>query len=265
MSFTSFTRARALLARVSFPLMRTGLVLAALLLASPALAQQLTITTPTPATFSGPGEVITFNFSFGGSNRITTAISLTSTNYPVSGFSCAGLPLDPFETTTCSGTYTTTAADSFTITQFGSFDTLDPNGISSGGSITGQAQVVYVPAGVDPSATISVSPSQVAENGAANLVYTVTLSSPAPANLTIPLSYSGSATPGSDYTGNAANLQIAAGGTSGSITLNPTGDSTDEPNETVTVTLGSGANYTLGSPSSATGTILNDDVTITVE
>ncbi|GAB2664454.1 putative Ig domain-containing protein [Arenimonas aestuarii] len=265
MQTTSFRGARAVFARASVQLLRVGLLLlASLAVASPALAQVMTITGSTPTTYSGAGQSITFNFTFGQSNRITTSISLETMNVELTGFSCAGLPLAVFGSTTCTGTYTTTSSDVSTIFQYGTFSSLDPNGIPSGGSIAGQVQVAYVPAAATPSASITVSPAQVAEDGATNLVYTVTLSDPAPSNLSIALSYGGTATPGSDYTGNTASLAIASGASSGSVTINPTADGTAEANETVTVSLGAGSGYTLGSPSSATGTLLNDDVVIAV-
>ncbi|MDZ3833321.1 MAG: putative Ig domain-containing protein [Sphingopyxis sp.] len=111
-----------------------------------------------------------------------------------------------------------------------------------------------------PSVSIGVSPSSVSEDGATNLVYTVTrslnLSSPTVVNITT----SGTASAGTDYTGNVSTVTIPAGSTSATITVNPTADGTVEADETVTLTVASGAGYTIGSPNNATGTILNDDV-----
>jgi len=118
-----------------------------------------------------------------------------------------------------------------------------------------------------PSVSITVSPASVSEDGATNLVYTITrsllLSSPTTVNLTT----SGSATSGVDYTGAVATATIPANATSTTVTLDPTADGTVEADETVTLTVAAGTGYTVGAPSSATGTILNDDVptaTITV-
>ena len=44
----------------------------------------------------------------------------------------------------------------------------------------------------------------------------------------------------------------------------PTADSTPEADETVVLTVTSGTGYNVGSPSSATGTIVNDDTVVTV-
>ncbi|MEG2804004.1 putative Ig domain-containing protein [Stenotrophomonas sp.] len=111
-----------------------------------------------------------------------------------------------------------------------------------------------------PSVSIAVSPASVSEDGATNLVYTVTrslnLSSPTVVNLTT----GGTATSGVDYTGAVASVSIPAGATTATVTINPSADSTVEANETVIITVAAGTGYTVGAPASATGTILNDDV-----
>ena len=111
-----------------------------------------------------------------------------------------------------------------------------------------------------PSATISVTPANVAEDGAPNLVYTVTLNQASFSALSINYTIGGTATNGTDYATITSPLVIPAGSTTGTITVNPTADATIEANETVTLTLNAGAGYTVGVPNSATGTILNDDL-----
>jgi len=111
-----------------------------------------------------------------------------------------------------------------------------------------------------PTATITVSPANVAEDGAPNLVYTVTLNQASFSALSIGYTIGGTATNGTDYATIASPLVIPAGSTTGTITVNPTADATIEANETVTLTLNAGAGYTVGVPNSATGTILNDDL-----
>jgi uncharacterized protein YhjY with autotransporter beta-barrel domain len=111
-----------------------------------------------------------------------------------------------------------------------------------------------------PSVSIAVAPASVSEDGATNLIYTVTrslnLSSPTVVNLTT----TGTATAGVDYTGGVATVSIPSGATTATVTINPTADATVEPNETVILTVAAGTGYTVGAPASATGTILNDDV-----
>ena len=111
-----------------------------------------------------------------------------------------------------------------------------------------------------PSVSIAVTPVSVSEDGATNLTYTVTrslnLTSPTVVNITT----AGTATAGTDYSGNVATVTIPAGATTATITINPNVDGTLEPDETVTLILAAGTGYTIGAPGSATGTILNDDV-----
>jgi uncharacterized repeat protein (TIGR01451 family) len=116
-----------------------------------------------------------------------------------------------------------------------------------------------------PSATIAVSPASVAEDGASNLVYTVTLNQASFSSLSVNYTVGGTATSGTDYAAVTSPLVIAAGNTTGTITVNPTADATIETDETVSITLAAGTGYTVGVPTSATGTILNDDLpTLTI-
>ncbi len=111
-----------------------------------------------------------------------------------------------------------------------------------------------------PSVSIAVAPASVAEDGAPNLIYTVTLSGAANNSITVNITTGGTATSGTDYTGGVATLTIPTGNTTGTITINPTADATIEADETVILTVAAGTGYTVGAPASATGTILNDDV-----
>ncbi|MCD0278310.1 putative Ig domain-containing protein [Xanthomonas melonis] len=111
-----------------------------------------------------------------------------------------------------------------------------------------------------PVASIGVSPASVSEDGATNLVYTVNLSQAPVSPVSIGFSVGGTATSGTDYAAVSSPLVIPAGQTSGTITINPTADSTAEPDETVVLTLAAGSGYSIGSPASAIGTILNDDL-----
>ncbi|WP_439569863.1 putative Ig domain-containing protein [Sphingopyxis sp.] len=111
-----------------------------------------------------------------------------------------------------------------------------------------------------PTVSIAVAPASVSEDGATNLVYTVTRSAASASPLTVNLTTSGTATAGTDYTGGVASVTIAANATTATVTIDPTADGTVEANETVILTVASGAGYLVGAPASATGTILNDDV-----
>lgn len=118
-----------------------------------------------------------------------------------------------------------------------------------------------------PTVSIAVAPASVSEDGATNLVYTVTRSTASASPLSVNLTASGTATSGTDYAGGVATVTIPANATTATVTIDPTADSAVEANETVILTVATGAGYLVGAPASATGTILNDDVptaTITV-
>ncbi|MGH8026091.1 MAG: hypothetical protein ACREO0_05110, partial [Pseudoxanthomonas sp.] len=175
-------------------------LLALFAMAAPAAAQQpvMTITGATPSTFSGPGETITFHATLGGSNAVTNSVELTRIAYGTVGpIACAGLPLDPLESTTCSFTYTTQPGDVFNLNQSGTFKVTTLNAPRTR-NIANTFTVPYVP--IPPTASIGAVTSSVTEDGAQSLSYTVTLSAPAAAPISVYFSVGGSATAGTDYT-----------------------------------------------------------------
>jgi uncharacterized repeat protein (TIGR01451 family) len=119
----------------------------------------------------------------------------------------------------------------------------------------------------DTDVSVAVAPSSVNEDGAANMVYTFMRNGVTSGALTINFSIGGTATFNTDYTrSGGANfappngtVDFLAGSSTATITIDPTGDNAAEPDETVILTVVSGAGYNVGTPSSATGTILNDD------
>ena len=90
---------------------------------------------------------------------------------------------------------------------------------------------------------------------------TVDLSGPSSEIVTVDYAVSGSATgSGIDYSLISGTLSIAAGNTTGTITIaNIVDDTTDETDETVIVTLSSPSNATLGVDKVHTYTITDDD------
>jgi hypothetical protein len=83
-------------------------------------------------------------------------------------------------------------------------------------------------------------------------------------NFTSSYAVGGTATSGSDYDALPLSVVIAQGNTSKTITLTPKNDTLAEPAETVTLTLtgnAGGAPHCIGSPSSATATIADNDST----
>ncbi len=100
---------------------------------------------------------------------------------------------------------------------------------------------------------------QTGTEGVGDMVFTVTLSAVSGRDVTVDYATAdGTATAGSDYTAANATLTIAAGVTTGTITVPVTQDALDEDDETFTVALSDAVNATL-SDSEATGTIEDDD------
>ena len=105
----------------------------------------------------------------------------------------------------------------------------------------------------------------------AGVAFTVRLSRAAAGEVTVEYTTSdgtgvGAAEAGTDYTAaSGRTLTLDAGTTQGTFTIATTPDTTDENDETFTVTLSSpSANAALGSAKTATGTIVDDDGTPTV-
>ena len=115
----------------------------------------------------------------------------------------------------------------------------------------------------DDASTISISSTEVAEgdSGDATLRFAVTLSTPSagPVEVAWADAGTGAATPGTDYAALAGGtLTFAAGETVKTLDVTVKGDTDDEPNETVVLTLSGAVGAVLGA-SSGTGTIRDDD------
>lgn len=121
-----------------------------------------------------------------------------------------------------------------------------------------------------PTVSVSVAPASVAEDGAANLVYTFTRSDGGGAAMSVNFSVTGSAASAADYDLTGASLNGGSGvvnftgGATATVVVDPAADLLVEPDETVILTVTPGAGYSVGNPDSATGTITNDDVLPTV-
>ena len=117
-----------------------------------------------------------------------------------------------------------------------------------------------------PPPSVSIAATSVDEGATGTttpVTLTLTLSSAATAMTTVAwVTSNGTATTANaDYTAANGTATFAAGQLTATISVNVIGDNTVEQNETFTVTLSNPTGgLTLGSPSSATVTITNDDV-----
>ncbi len=109
-----------------------------------------------------------------------------------------------------------------------------------------------------PSVTLSLTGSPLAENGGVATV-TATLSNPSTQDVTITLGFNGAGLSGTDYSASSTSITIAAGNTSGSITLTGVDDITFEGDESVVIDITDVTNGTENGTQHITATINDDD------
>jgi Dockerin type I domain/Calx-beta domain/Planctomycete extracellular len=101
--------------------------------------------------------------------------------------------------------------------------------------------------------------SQTAAESSGTATITVSLSAASDTDVTVPFTVAGNALNPADYSITTSPITIAAGQTSASITVNIVDDTSDEPNETVVVTLGTPTGANLGAATVHTLTITDND------
>jgi hypothetical protein len=114
--------------------------------------------------------------------------------------------------------------------------------------------------------SISIANASVTEGdvGSSSLGFTVTLTPSSSQSVSVNYSMAGiSATPGLDFLAQPGTLTFNPGETTKALVVTVNGDTTDEQDETLLVTLNSPTNATMSQPQ-ATGTILDDDLPPTV-
>jgi hypothetical protein len=109
-----------------------------------------------------------------------------------------------------------------------------------------------------PSVAFTAGSQTVAESGG-TVTVTAQLSAATFQSVTVPFTVTGTATGSTDYVISNSPLTIAAGGTTASVTLTVMEDGTDEPDETVIVTMGVPTNATAGATAMHTVTITDND------
>ena len=110
-----------------------------------------------------------------------------------------------------------------------------------------------------PTVTIAATDPTATEEGPTTGTFTVTRTGSTTSALTVYYSGGGTASIGGDRLSLPGSLTIAAGSSSGTIVITPIDDTLVEGDETVILTLKTNAAYTVGSPGSATVTIIDND------
>jgi Ca2+-binding RTX toxin-like protein len=196
-------------------------------------------------------NALTVNYTLGGTATLNTDYTRTGTTNTVTfaaNSSTATVTVNPTADTTVESNETV----ALTLATGTGYTVGTPNAAT--GTINND----------DTRVTLAVSPSSVTEDGTANLVYTFTRSGVTTNPLTVNYSISGTATNGTDYTSIPTSVTFAAGSSTATVTVDPTADTIVESNETVILTLAAGTGYTVGTPNAATGTINNDDTSVTL-
>ena len=165
---------------------------------------------------------------------------------------------------------------------------LNLSNATGGASIGAPAtQTVTITDGGDSPVSVTVAPAAVAEDGAANLIYTFARPNAGAGAITVNFSVTGTATgppavaPALDYAcsagtgatavtcnGATSTVTFGAAATTAIVIVDPTPDTLVEGTETVIFTVTAptppAANYTVGTPPSATGMITEDDTNVSV-
>ena len=110
----------------------------------------------------------------------------------------------------------------------------------------------------EPTVTIAATDAAAAEPSGAG-TFTVTRTGSTTASLDVFYTVTGTATNGTDYTTLAGSITIPAGQSSATINVGPIDDTDVEGAETVILTLVDAAGYSVGTPSTDTVTIADDD------
>ncbi len=111
-----------------------------------------------------------------------------------------------------------------------------------------------------PQVSISSSGTSLSETG--GTVTIVARSNIISANdIIVPISFTGTANTGSDYVASSTSIRIAAGQTSGSITITPINDTLVEADETIILSVGSISNGTQSGSFASTISLTSDDTT----
>ena len=116
-----------------------------------------------------------------------------------------------------------------------------------------------------PTIQFSISSGSAAEGNSGTSTVTVQaeLSIASTKAVTVPITYSGAATLGTDYTNATTTILIPVGQITGNASFSVVGDKTVEFGETVVLTMGLPTNATLGAKKTFTHTIVNDDGLLT--
>ncbi len=199
-------------------------------------------------------NALTVNYTLGGTATLNTDYTRSGTNNTVTfaaGSSTATVIVDPTADTTVESDETV----ALTLATGTGYTVGTTTAVT--GTITNDDVTL-------PSITLAVSPSSVTEDGTSSLIYIFMRTGDTTNPLTVNYTVGGTATNGTDYTSIPTSVTFAANSATATVIVDPTADTTVESDETVALTLASGTGYTVGTTTAVTGTITNDDTSVTL-
>ncbi|MEI6085282.1 MAG: Calx-beta domain-containing protein [Verrucomicrobiota bacterium] len=113
-----------------------------------------------------------------------------------------------------------------------------------------------------PTAVLQTLESGITENGDADGLFMITLSTPAATSLVASYTITGTASNGLDYVALPGTVTIESNATTATIRITPLPDGITEGTETVIVGLTAVPGYTLGTPTNGVATISDDNATV---
>ncbi|MDA7981039.1 MAG: inverse autotransporter beta domain-containing protein, partial [Alphaproteobacteria bacterium] len=211
------------------------------------------------------------------------AVSLTVTMSEAAGINVSGTFSTTDGTATAGSDYTAALNTPFTIAAGATTETITVNitdddlfeetetftvtiattqtGVTASGA-TATATVTITENDAPPEITMNAATLNAAESAAASVAFTLNRASSRATTLNYALAAGVTNPAGADDIGGAFDARtftVPAGMTSGTLPVTVVNDTLVEANETFTVTLTTGANYTLGAPAATTVTITDDD------
>lgn len=139
--------------------------------------------------------------------------------------------------------------------------------VGAAGTVTrmNTATVTVTEPGSLPIVTIQANVSDVVESSTSTNAFTITRASTnTSSSLAVNYNVTGSATNGVDYQTLSGSLLIPAGTSNATIIITPIEDTLNEGDETLTISLSSGSGYQLGTPTSATIGIIDNEALPTI-
>lgn len=115
-----------------------------------------------------------------------------------------------------------------------------------------------------PVLTVSVADSTASEPGTDTGKFQINRLGSKAAALTVNFTTTGTATNGTDYSAIGTTVSLGANAANTTVTVTPLNDALVEGPETVVFTLASGTGYAVGSPNTATITIVDDEPSVTI-